>query len=361
MELTCKIGNAGLECNNCSDVFNYYKQRKEEIITNLIRGDLSTSYILDTDNHCLWNMASYRRKPIKDRLILNEVSSNRHFKCLNCRQLEYLMDVNGKLPLTFNCKGVIAEITEIVGVNIYSKLIDNKLYLDHFTNKTILNWYLDKENVSRVLKNYYAFICRGNGYSISKHNKITNIEEIPDGDLISIIYQMLKILKILEKYDFSIHGRINSLFTIRESKVYLNDLSKCSLSVQTDNSVVRVCPFDLSINGKSTLKKMKYELMDGSTRRLYITGDVKKIIQTSNFDVGVSRSSLNLYLIIYNLMSYKNVSKFIYSYKETYELWKKLWLPSDFNMLTFTIKDLDTLRLRDDALDYFLEGIKGML
>src|SRR6266496_3109081 len=147
MELVC-AASSKTDCLNCSDVFNYYSKRKYEALDALhSKGDSDNLPLLDVDNHCHYNLNSYGRLPIKEKMGQNKVTSNKFFKCENCRLLDYLLDVNGKFPIIFKCVGLqSAEIIEVPEVGIIKKYVNDIIYLDRFTNDVILNWYLEKNN-----------------------------------------------------------------------------------------------------------------------------------------------------------------------------------------------------------------------
>jgi len=388
MELICNI-NSFIECNNCKDVFTYYSKRKYEILNSLPifnSVDDTPSSTLDTDNSCMWNMGSYRRRNMNNKLKELEVSSNKFFKCKNCRILEYLVEIGSgakdqrSFPIFFKCIDITsAELSEVKNVGSIKHIINNTIYLDYFTNGIIINWYLDTlyrdtkelENklvlskpasevknglrswtMSPVYKNYYSFICNNNGYKISDNISSIDFDKIPNNKILSILYQLGGLLTKLEDYNFCIHGGIHTLFTIDSSyNLLLKDVSKCSIKIK-DNTI---SPYDiLNYQEKYNIKIVKYESLN-NVRNLYRLSNLKGVIN-SNI-TGSVRSSLNLYLILYYLLSFKNISNYIYGYEETYKIWNNLWIASDFESLNFSINDLENFRLREDALDFYMKEI----
>ena len=356
MDLICDI-TSSIECTNCKDVFNYYNKRKYEIINSL---DVSNIFKLDTDNSCMWNMGSYRRN-ITNKLTELEVSSKKFFKCKNCRILEYLVHIGSgskdqrNFPIIFKCKGILsAELSEVKNVGTITYKRGNIIYLDYFTNGIIINWYLESININ-LQKNYYSFVCNNNGYKISENINIITFDKIPNNKILSIICQICELLTKLEKYNFCIHGGIHSLFIIDSSfNIMLKDLSKCSLQINQNI----ISPYEI-INCQETynIKSIKYESLE-NIRNLYRLSNLKGVIN-SNI-IGSIRSSLNLYLVLYHLMSFKNISNYIYEYEETYKIWKNLWIKSDFDNLKFDINDLENFRLREDALNFVIREVKKL-
>ena len=371
--LVCTV-NSGIECLNCKDVFQYYSERKYEIINNLIS---NKNELLDIDNFCMWNIGAHKRKNIKDKINSNQPSSNKHFKCKNCKLLEYLLEVGGTFPIIFSCKGLSsAKITESInlGLNYEYDSVNNIIYLDTFTNGIILNWYLEQKGFKGIINNYYSFVCKNNGYIISENINSIPFDKIPDDKILSVLVQIFKILKILEKYEFSIHGGIKSLFIIdKHYNVLLNDISKCSIKIEQNGQKGpsgslkehegqnRIAPYNVQAKDKMLMqiKKVKYEYI-GGIKILYKIDNLRELLNNLSYNIDIKRSSINLYLIFYYLLTFKNILQFIYSYNETYNIWKKLWIPSDFKRLNFDIKDLEEFRLREDALDFVLKELNNI-
>lgn len=336
-----------LQINNCFDVYHYFSKQKETAIKNLMSDTLHE--LISIDNSCIWNMGSSSRIPIQHKLN-NKLHTNiTFFKCKNCSVLEYLTNLKSAFPIKFKCNNTVQVIHEQPNVGIFSVRVDNIIYLDKFSCNALCNWYLEYHKNNDILTNYFSFVCRNNGYSITDSITEIPLNQLPDKYIVPVIIQMLNILKRLEPLQFSIIGRFGTLFIIDDKfKVRLNDLSKCTLGVASN----RITSNDPTTN-KVNIKKMKYYTLEGH-KNLYIIGDIKHLLKSLHLEMDINRSSLNAYLVIYYLFSYKNILTYFTTYEQLYKIWAGLWINSDFKELKFTISDLERFRLREDALDYLL-------
>src|SRR5205823_232511 len=129
----------------------------------------------------------------------------------------------------------------------------------------------------------------------------------------------------------------------------------CTAKEREESTGIRLSPEIMKDSNYSfdlMVERSVYTGLDMKERILYKITNLLGLQKILSSGIPFYRSSLNAYLVLIYLMSFNNIRHFFYSYTEMYNLFKGLWLPTEFNNLDLSIEDLENFRLRCDALDY---------
>lgn len=376
MDIVCEIKTLG-GCSSCKDVFMYYNNRKIEILNDIINNYKDQMKLLDVDQNCMWNLGSIFRKSLDSKVGAN-VNFNRKFKCHNCNILSKLVDVSiirDELPYQFRCNSLLKDIiiNKESNVNLYNKkesseikrihsgsggsskgsggtefIYEDIIRIDSFTLRCILSWSL--QNVISCVEIHTAFVCGNDGYTFSDVVSKMSLDNLSEGQIISILKKIIKILWYLRDYNFNLPSveSIGEVLTVTQGyQIKLNDLGNCFMS----QGSIRLGPRK-SLNS-TTVKILDYQNLTGS-RTLFKIESLQDYLNSGHSEFS---SAINVYLIFLYLSKFPNIRKFIYGYQQPYDIFKGLWLFTDFKRLTLEPTDLEHFFLRKDALEY----LKGKL
>ena len=406
MDIVCDVSKVS-NCTTCRDVISYYIRQRQNLFENL----RLNSPIVDIDPNCEWNLGKVLRCPLDDKICTETKFNKRRFRCGSCINISKLTNFQNlnNFPCTILQKqlkireypniGIFIKDTEGSGDSIryISSFDDSGEFLtsvcenyctgsestykkcDSFTLEVILNWYLQNIIPDHIISIYGAFVCGTTGYQVVEVVENTvRLDQVPMDKMHMVLTNIFEILKSLEPYDFSVGQDINDVFVItKDYQVKLHNLTKCGLTLFPSNDPtcmstgIRVYTGSFSVSegtekdklfsssSRIKIERIIYSDIHMNKRVLYKLNNLSNLLKLIESGVPFYRSSLNVYLVLLNLLKYPNFRDYIYRYEEMYQLFKKLWIPSEFKNLTLTLEDLEKCSLRCDALDIFYAGLKG--
>lgn len=339
MDILCELGTTQ-ECKKQSEALKYFENIRKQILINLSNATSIKDLGIPIDNNCLWNLGAHFRNPLNTR-INRELASNKQFKCKACKLIDLLIDVKVKFPIISKH----FSLTEKIGISVYFKRTSDFLITDEYTNNILINYYLQYTTRLPIINIFTGFICHNNGYLLSNRLDTLNFDQIPKEYIQGILFQIIKILSVLNDHDFVVGWKVEDLFRIsKDYVVYINNLSTCGISVNS----LKLRPKKLT-KKQLIYKEYNYRILL-KERKLYSVDDYEDLLKDQLTDFNY-RNSTNLYVILNYLLSFENIRTFVYE-SNILAKFKQLWLPSEFKKLKFNKNDL-LFRLREDAMDIF--------
>jgi hypothetical protein len=270
--------------------------------------------------------------------------------------------------------------------------------VDKFSCNVMLSSYLQSIVPSYVRLLHEAFVCGYDGFVLIENFNEINIGELSVRDVGTFVYRILNFLKQVEPYDFSLgiptdpyilgnprnsfqnsfdsFGSLGYFSVNEKMDIKINNLENHSVTInpETDETGrtggtegLRIFSENKSQDqdGKYiNVERVSYMNLDSKIRILYKFNNLEEILRILNSGIPFYRSSLNVYLILIDLLKYQNIRNFFNGYNEIYEIFEKLFLQEDLPDLAgpeISLKDLEKRSLRCDALDYMLDSFKILI
>jgi hypothetical protein len=292
------------------------------------------------------------------------------------------------------------------------------LGLDPYTNNMLINWYLNEQlsyqAIPNIIKMHIGFVCKGKGYSLYEYPDIGRIRHMkehsqylnPSGNIKKdiakgIIKQLFATLHNLQKYNFS-HGGPSSRAVLfkDEPSAYLYDnvrvecpitMKLCDLHnagvtvIGSNNEKIRLYTKSLIADAEITKKPLKpiietltitpytfdsnmndINIEDDNDITIYRLKNPDKYFQEAmvfmyikHLGLPIYQSSFDTYGFMVSLMSDKLFYDSVMSEESMYLLWRRMWLPEEFETVQDKIRHLHKSSdpmTRVDKVIRFLSG-----
>jgi len=296
----------------------------------------------------------------------------------------------------------------------------NYIGSDPFTNNMLINWYLNSKlkelNINNIINMHTGFVCNGKGYAMYDYpdiGRLRHLQEHPEflehsdkpsptakaDDKVpiskevtkGIIMQLFATLHALRKYDFS-HGgpSSRSLLFKKEPCSYLYDgvhvegpitLKLCDLyqsgitvnnnrlynkSIIADEELNRgsfqpiintttITPFSLSRDRERSERLTVYRLMDPNTN---IQASIL-FMYIKHLGLPIYQSSFDAYGFMISLMADRSFYVTVMNDESMYLLWRRMWLPEEFETVQEKIRKLHTSPDPVTRVDKVLKFLAG--
>jgi len=235
-------------------------------------------------------------------------------------------------------------ITESKNTGLYQKEDEVRVELDSFTLQVVLAWIFEASIGKNTWINYAAFVCGNNGYLLSEDYLTIELNKIPRNKINFVFTQIVDALKRLSKFNFfcpKIPFEVTKDFQV---KFISNDSSI------TYNGRRLYHDTHTPTNSNNYLESRDYFNTSGERIKLYrITSLLDLHSELSKKTEGIEGlSSINLYIILFQLMEYPNFREFLSP------ILFGLFLPSERSRI-----ELTNTWLRSDASNIFEKLIQN--
>ncbi len=373
---------------NVDDLFQDFKYEKYRIIKQLLTNPYRLINKLWTndspiliDRQCLSQLESHKRMNIRSRIHGKQCISTctrKFYRCQACVKISRIFNLCSiKGPYIIECgtrknhKISIDKLKITLLKKCLIKCMKHTIGLDLFTNKILTTYYLDfifKEMKLDHIENIYSsFICGDYGYLLKDYELLTMSQIVENSNFSNglilnpnvargIVNQLVIIFHILDKYKFwyglpnhyalqfstspinytYLGHSIKSNFTLK-----LGNLGQGGITILNNN--VRLFNYSNIIELQKNCRSYKnyitkslnysYNIQDSNLGcQIY-----KLSFESPNhtyfciYDqcIGYFNSSLNFYLFMIWLMSYKEFYLAIINDSYLYQIWNSMWLPNE--------------------------------
>lgn len=386
-------------CSNLNDVFIYYRNKKKDILDNIIQGNFSIKS-LDIDHNCMFNLGTLNdNKKVKLELNDNQGITNK-FKCYNCELLTLVCNLSRSFPINIPFKNIylyrdsiLKQFDICISCNLHSHQDTIKYHssfdelslpicnnyctsrssryikLDPITNSVIISWFLE-QLTDKIINNHYFFGCGGKYYLLKDYyntieldkfgtNKINNL------NIESVLTQIFKLLDLVVPYDFSI-TEPEDVFTIDDQGIVrFNNLDKCGITLYQNPNIleckitngVRIGSTNIIKNNNLIIERVVYTDVKSNQRILFRCHDMKTLKQCINSNSPFYRSSLNVYIMMLYLNKFENFRTFIKNDLRWNTIYKGLFLPLELKQKGGMIDSLEGMSLRCDAMEFLIGNL----
>ncbi len=291
------------------------------------------------------------------------------------------------------------------------------LGMDSYTNNMLINWYLNEKllsmNIPNIINMHIGFVCSGKGYSMYEYptiGRIRHLQEYPEfleqknkqnqnfgiDDKVpiarevakGIISQLFACLHALRSFDFS-HGGPSSrsiLFkNVPCSYMYdgihvdcpitakICDLHHAGITVGNTRLYSKSIIADDEILKKSfkpiintvTIKPFSFDKKNTNIT-IYRLKDPNKYFKEAilfmyikHLGLPIYQSSFDLYGFMVSLMADRSFYGAVMAEESMYLLWRRMWLPEEFDMVQQKIQKLHNSSDPATRVDKILRFLSG--